>query len=126
MLADLINNENLITEFTINDFVNNEIQLYKDVKYYVNDVEKYFEGWYVGIDKSTGVIIDKMTIKYLDAFIEQYGESQPIPLFCNFTDQKPIEITYNTSVGNLTKDKDILSSTGTITLPDISQATYNE
>ena len=67
-----------------------------------------------------------MTIKYLDAFIEQYGESQPIPLFCNFTDQKPIEITYNTSVGNLTKDKDILSSTGTITLPDISQATYNE
>lgn len=124
--ADLINNENLITEFTINDFVNNEIQLYKDVKYYVNDVEKYFEGWYVGIDKSTGVIIDKMTIKYLDAFIEQYGESQPIPLFCNFTDQKPIEITYNTSVGNLTKDKDILSSTGTITLPDISQATYNE
>lgn len=126
LLADLINNENLITEFTINDFVNNEIQLYKDVKYYVNDVEKYFEGWYVGIDKSTGVIIDKMTIKYLDAFIEQYGESQPIPLFCNFTDQKPIEITYNTSVGNLTKDKDILSSTGTITLPDISQATYNE
>lgn len=100
--------------------------MYKDVKYYVNDVEKYFEGWYVGIDKSTGVIIDKMTIKYLDAFIEQYGESQPIPLFCNFTDQKPIEITYNTSVGNLTKDKDILSSTGTITLPDISQATYNE
>lgn len=126
LLADLINNENLITEFTINDFVNNEIQLYKDVKYYVNDVEKYFEGWYVGIDKSTGVIIDKMTIKYLDAFIDQYGESQPIPLFCNFTDQKPIEITYNTSVGNLTKDKDILSSTGTITLPDISQATYNE
>ena len=126
LLADLINNENLITEFTINDFVNNEIQLYKDVKYYVNDVEKYFEGWYVGIDKSTGVIIDKMTIKYLDAFIEQYGESQPIPLFCNFTDQKPIEITYNTSVGNLTKDKDILSSTGTITLPDISQVTYNE
>lgn len=126
LLADLINNENLITEFTINDFVNNEIQLYKDVKYYVNDVEKYFEGWYVGIDKSTGVIIDKMTIKYLDAFIEQYGESQPIPLFCNFTDQKTIEITYNTSVGNLTKDKDILSSTGTITLPDISQATYNE
>lgn len=126
LLADLINNENLITEFTINDFVNNEIQLYKDVKYYVNDVEKYFEGWYVGIDKSTGVIIDKMTIKYLDAFIEQYGESQPIPLFCNFTDQKPIEITYNTSVGSLTKDKDILSSTGTITLPDISQVTYNE
>lgn len=126
LLDDLTNNENLITEFTINDFVNNEIQLYKDVKYYVNDVEKYFEGWYVGIDKSTGVIIDKMTIKYLDAFIEQYGESQPIPLFCNFTDQKPIEITYNTSVGNLTKDKDILSSTGTITLPDISQATYNE
>ena len=125
LLADLINNENLITEFTINDFVNNEIQLYKDVKYYVNDVEKYFEGWYVGIDKSTGVIIDKMTIKYLDAFIEQYGESQPIPLFCNFTDQKPIEIAYNTSVGSLTKDKDILSSTGTITLPDISQATYN-
>ena len=126
LLDDLTNNENLITEFTINDFVNNEIQLYKDVKYYVNDVEKYFEGWYVGIDKSTGVIIDKMTIKYLDAFIEQYGESQPIPLFCNFTDQKPIEITYNTSVGSLTKDKDILSSTGTITLPDISQATYNE
>lgn len=126
LLDDLTNNENLITEFTINDFVNNEIQLYKDVKYYVNDVEKYFEGWYVGIDKSTGVIIDKMTIKYLDAFIEQYGESQPIPLFCNFTDQKPIEITYNTSVGNLTKDKDILSSTGTITLPDISQVTYNE
>lgn len=126
LLDDLTNNENLITEFTINDFVNNEIQLYKDVKYYVNDVEKYFEGWYVGIDKSTGVIIDKMTIKYLDAFIEQYGESQPIPLFCNFTDQKPIEITYNTSVGSLTKDKDILSSTGTITLPDISQVTYNE
>lgn len=126
LLDDLTNNENLITEFTINDFVNNEIQLYKDVKYYVNDVEKYFEGWYVGIDKSTGVIIDKMTIKYLDAFIEQYGLSQPIPLFCNFTDQKPIEITYNTSVGSLTKDKDILSSTGTITLPDISQATYNE
>lgn len=126
LLDDLTNNENLITEFTINDFVNNEIQLYKDVKYYVNDVEKYFEGWYVGIDKSTGVIIDKMTIKYLDAFIEQYGESQPIPLFCNFTDQKPIKITYNTSVGSLTKDKDILSSTGTITLPDISQATYNE
>ena len=43
--------------------------MYKDVKYYVNDVEKYFEGWYVGIDKSTGVIIDKMTIKYLDAFM---------------------------------------------------------
>ena len=125
LINDLVNVENLITEFTINDLINGELTLYKDVKYYVDGVEKYFEGWYVGIDKSNGVIIDKITTKYLDAFIEKYGESQAIPLFCNFIDVKPIEVIYSTGTGNLTKEKDMLSTAGTITLPDISDDTYN-
>lgn len=125
-IDDLVNVENLLVEFTINDFVNDEIALYTNLMYSIDGTEKYFEGWYVGIDKSTGVIINKMTLKYLDAFIEKYGENQPIPLFCNFIDEKPIEIEYNTEIGSPTKDKDLLLKSGKITLPDISQDTYNE
>lgn len=125
-IDDLVNVENLLIEFTINDFVNDEIALYTNLMYSIDGTEKYFEGWYVGIDKSTGVIINKMTLKYLDAFIEKYGENQPIPLFCNFIDEKPIEIEYNTEIGSPTKDKDLLLKSGKITLPDISHDTYNE
>ena len=124
-IDDLTNVENLVIEFTINDFINGEISLFKDLKYYAEGVEKYFEGWYVGIDKSTGVIIDKITTKYLDAFIEKYGENQSIPLFCNFIDEKPIEINYRTEIGELTRGKDILQGTGKVRLPDITENTYN-
>lgn len=124
-IDDLTNVENLVIEFTINDFINGEISLFKDLKYYAEGVEKYFEGWYVGIDKSTGVIIDKITTKYLDAFIEKYGENQSIPLFCNFIDEKPIEINYRTEIGELTRVKDILQGTGKVRLPDITENTYN-
>lgn len=124
-IDDLVNVENLVVEFTINDFINGEISLFKDLKYYAEGVEKYFEGWYVGIDKSTGVIIDKITTKYLDAFIEKYGENQSIPLFCNFIDEKPIEINYRTEIGELTRGKDILQGTGKVRLPDITENTYN-
>ena len=124
-IDDLVNVENLVIEFTINDFINGEISLFKDLKYYAEGVEKYFEGWYVGIDKSTGVIIDKITTKYLDAFIEKYGENQSIPLFCNFIDEKPIEINYRTEIGELTRGKDILQGTGKVRLPDITENTYN-
>ena len=124
-IDDLTNVENLVIEFTINDFINGEISLFKDLKYYAEGVEKYFEGWYVGIDKSTGVIIDKITTKYLDAFIETYGENQSIPLFCNFIDEKPIEINYRTEIGELTRGKDILQGTGKVRLPDITENTYN-
>lgn len=125
-IDDLVNVENLVVEFTINDFINGEISLFKDLKYYVEGVEKYFEGWYVGIDKSTGVIIDKITTKYLDAFIEKYGESQPIPLFCNFIDSKPINVSYVTSTGDATKESEILTASGKITLPDITNNTRTD
>lgn len=125
-IDDLVNVENLVVEFTINDFINGEISLFKDLKYYAEGVEKYFEGWYVGIDKSTGVIIDKITTKYLDAFIEKYGESQPIPLFCNFIDSKPINVSYVTSTGDATKESEILTASGKITLPDITNNTRTD
>ena len=125
-IDDLVNAENLVVEFTINDFINGEISLFKDLKYYAEGVEKYFEGWYVGIDKSTGVIIDKITTKYLDAFIEKYGESQPIPLFCNFIDSKPINVSYVTSTGDATKESEILTASGKITLPDITNNTRTD
>lgn len=123
-IDNLENAKNLITEFTIDDFKNDELVLYKDVKYYVDGSLKYFEGWYVGTDKSSGVLIDKITIKNLDDFIEQYGESCAIPLFCNFVDTKSIEVTYSTAIGSLEKTKDILSTKGEITLPDINEDTY--
>ena len=122
-IDDLTNVENLVIEFTINDFINGEISLFKDLKYYAEGVEKYFEGWYVGIDKSTGVIIDKITTKYLDAFIEKYGENQSIPLFCNFIDENPINVSYVTSIGSVTKESEILAASGKITLPDITSDT---
>lgn len=125
-IDDLVNAENLVVEFTVNDFINGEMPLFRNLKYYAEGVEKYFEGWYVGIDKSTGVIIDKITTKYLDAFIEKYGESQPIPLFCNFIDSKPINVSYVTSTGNATKESEILTASGKITLPDITNDTRKD
>lgn len=58
---------------------------------------KYFDGWYVGIDKSSGLKINKMTKSYLDAFIEKYGENQTIPLYAEFTDENQYTIAFEKS-----------------------------
>lgn len=69
-----------IEKFTINDFINNILNI--DTKASYDD--KYFNGWYLGIDKINGILVDHITIDQLILLIETFGNR--IPLYCEFTD----------------------------------------
>lgn len=74
--------EDAIYKFTISDFVNDKLTITTKASYN----EKYFNGWYLGIDSSSGIQINEITKSNVELFVDTYGYDKPIPLYCQFTD----------------------------------------
>lgn len=114
--------ENIINSFTIKDFKDG---LVLDITTTASYEGKNFIGWYVGVDTSIGRTIDSITIDQLRMFIEQY-QGIPIPLYCEFTDDKVINVKYTTEIGASNITTDTIKSGESITLPDMNTETYND
>lgn len=113
--------QNIISTFKISDFVNGVLNIPTTAIYQ----DKNFIGWYVGVDTSIGRIINSITIDQLKMFIEQYP-GLPIPLYCEFTDEAIKNVSYITEIGIPIVTTDVIKPNGSIILPDMNEATYNE
>lgn len=114
--------ENIISSFKYSDFKDG---LVLDITTTASYEGKSFIGWYVGVDSSIGRTINSITIDQLRMFIEQYPGIS-IPLYCEFTDEKVINVKYTTEIGTSNKTIDSLKSGETTTLPDMDDATYSD
>lgn len=113
--------QNIINTFKISDFVNGVLNIPTTATYQ----DKNFVGWYVGVDSSIGRTINSITTDQLKMFIEQYP-GLPIPLYCEFVDEKVINVKYTSEIGTPSKTIDSITKGSSITLPDMDEATYNE
>ena len=62
--------------------------------YSINGVNKFFNGWFVGIDKTSGSTISTFTLSMLQKFVAEYGDGNDIPLYCEFTDAPILKVVY--------------------------------
>ena len=115
--------QNQNPSFTINDFKDGRIDITTTATY---DQDKYFDGWYFGIDKTIGIKTTFITRNLLDKMAEAVPGLTDIPLFCNFTDSITISFWANYPNNNhpeLQKSlKDIeVSGLELIDLPSLNQ-----
>lgn len=108
--------QNIISTFKISDFVNGVLNIPTTATYQ----DKNFIGWYVGVDTSIGRTINSITIDQLKMFIEQYP-GLPIPLYCEFVDEKPITISFDLNNSNVSMD---LSDYNGQVITNINQIKY--
>ncbi|MCI6509115.1 MAG: hypothetical protein MR465_06050 [Bacilli bacterium] len=125
---------NLLSTFTISDFVNNVLQITTIPSYTVDGVVKNFKGFYIGIDDSVNQLISEITLNQFKKFIDTYGETQALPLYFKFVDVEQVSIEYDATydgVNNVTHNdavstrgtSELVDSGSTIYLPDLSDVT---
>lgn len=101
--------------FTIDDFVDGKIMITQGASYTNPDdqKEKFFDGWYVGVDKSSGVPVKSLSLEQVALISAQYGTN--IPLFCDFTDYIVITIVDNAFNGVISGNNgEVLNEVNTI------------
>ncbi|MCI5745830.1 MAG: InlB B-repeat-containing protein, partial [Erysipelotrichaceae bacterium] len=81
---------NKLETFTIDDFVSSTLSITTTATY--NNM--FFNGWYVGVDDSTNIKINSITISNLELFVSEYGDNMAIPLFCYFSNVKEYTIHF--------------------------------
>ena len=125
---------NLLSTFTISDFVNNVLKITTIPSYTVDGVVKNFKGFYIGIDDSVNQLISEITLNQFKKFIDTYGETQDLPLYFKFVDVEQVSIEYDATydgVNNVTHNdavstrgtSELVDSGSTIYLPDLSDVT---
>ena len=82
----IINNK--VEGFTIDSFENGIISIPTTAEYKVGDSVKFMDGWYVGIDKSTGIRISSLTKEQFEKILEELNGETAISLYCEFTDNE--------------------------------------
>jgi len=93
------------------------------VSYTVDGKEKFFNGWFAGVDKSTGKTISTFTSAMLQKLVSDYGNEQDIYLYCEFTDVPYSKITYvpNHPTKTLSYPEGEVLPGDTIDHPDVNQ-----
>ena len=95
----MILSENAMESFFISDFVGDKLSIPTVASYTYNNLSLLFNGWFVGTDSSSGIKINSITKAQLEKFIENYGINSPIPLYCEFTNDKFFNVIINDSNG---------------------------
>lgn len=95
----MILSENAMESFFISDFVGDKLSIPTVASYTYNNLSLLFNGWFVGTDSSSGIKINSITKAQLEKFIETYGINSPIPLYCEFTNDKFFNVIINDSNG---------------------------
>lgn len=120
-ILDTVVYSNTLMSFTISNFVNNKITITTTATY--ND--KYFNGWYIGVDASTGVQLTELTISNIELFVETYGNDIPIPLYCQFTDYAYFTINFVYNEDKFANESVVYRSDQNISLPNTTSYDSN-
>ncbi len=122
-ITDNVIFQNKLENFTIEDFSNGKLS----ISTLANYNGKNFNGWYIGIDNSTGIKFSEITISQLEMFVEEFGDTMSIPLYCYFSDEIEYTIQF---VDNNDENSDPQSTTiiggNTITLPSLDRDFNND
>lgn len=122
-ITDNVAFQNKLENFTIEDFSSGKLS----ISTLANYQGKNFNGWYIGTDSSTGIAFSEITISQLEMFVEEFGDTVPIPLYCYFTDEVMYTIQF---VDNNDENSDPQSTTiiggNTIPLPSLDRDFDND
>lgn len=122
-VMDSVSLENKLETLSINDFVDEQININTSVSY----LGKNFNGWYLGYD-STGVKTNTITIAILNRFFDEYGDdTSTIPLYGYFSDSKNYTISFVDNKHNNEDFEDItdISDDLDLKLPTIDKFSTN-
>ncbi len=86
------------SSFTINNFVDGIIALPSAIY-----EQYYFDGWYLGYDKTSGLLLSSITIELLDEIINNYDATN-IPLYCEFSINPTYTIEFDVNNSSISGD----------------------
>lgn len=86
------------SSFTISDFVDGIIALPSAIY-----EQYYFDGWYLGYDKTSGLLLSSITIELLDKIINNYDATN-IPLYCEFSKNPTYTIEFDVNNSSISGD----------------------
>ena len=71
----------VLSSFKLSNFNSSSLQITTKASY----LDYYFNGWYIGIDNSTGIKLTELSKSNIELFVNTYGSQTPIPLYCQFS-----------------------------------------